>query len=238
MKRVVFILIVLSCTLCISPPNYAAIVDLTTVGATGTINDAIFQQLNPDTSAGTGVFDSFVRIQAAGIEQGYNTDGTVEFETKAGAWTHSLMLSAVPTLQLGSTVYREFCLDINQNGQSILSLDELEIYLADTGDLTGYPTDFGPVIYDLDAGEDNWVEMNYDLNAGSGKGDIAFLCPDSIFGEDDSKYVYFYSKMGVNMSSDDGFEEWGVGVGGPITTPEPATIVLLGLGALALRRKR
>jgi len=139
------------------------------VGATGTINDAIFQQLNQDTSAGTGVFNSFVRIQATGIEQGYNTDGTVEFETKAGTWTHSLMLSAVPTLQLGSTVYREFCLDINQNGQS---------YLA-----------------------------------------------------------YLYSKMGVNMSSDDGFEEWGVGVGGPII-PEPATIVLFGFGGLALIRKR
>ena len=147
------------------------------------------------------------------------------------------MLSAVPTLQLGNTVYHEFWLDINQNRQNILSLDELEIYLADSGNLTGYQTSFGTVIYDLDGAGDNWVKMDYSLNAGSGKCDIVVLIPDSIFGEDESKYVYLYSQFGVNMSSNAGFEEWGVGAGGTVI-PEPATLLLLGLGAVWLRSRQ
>jgi hypothetical protein len=41
---------------------------------------------------------------------------------------------------------------------------------------------------------------------------------------------------GYTMDGSDGFEEWAVGLGGPII-PEPATIALLLLGGLLLRRK-
>ena len=57
--------------------------DLTTVGAWGTINGANFQQFS-DGAAGSGNIDAFVRIQRTGVEQGYNTDyrgtGFPEFE--------------------------------------------------------------------------------------------------------------------------------------------------------------
>ena len=48
-------------------------VDLTYDGASGTINGGIFQtpQVQP---AGTGTFNTFVRIQHTGTEQGYNSD--------------------------------------------------------------------------------------------------------------------------------------------------------------------
>jgi hypothetical protein len=222
-----------------SPSSIAAEYDLTTPNSFATINDAIFQQINPDTAAGSGVFDSFLRIQGpkASEQSGYNTDGTVEFDTKSGVNTHSLLLGAVPIVTIGGIDYREFCLDINQDGLNFLSLDELKIHIETVGDLTGYPVNFGPVIYDIDAGGDNGVKLNYQLNAGSGKGDMDLLVPSSLFGTDNSKYVYLYSKLGVNYPGDDGFEEWGVGYGGPII-PEPATMALLGLGGLILLRKR
>jgi hypothetical protein len=232
----VLVLVVLAGVLVGSELCQATMIDLTTAGASGTVNGAIFRQINPDTAAGSGVFDSFVRIQNKGIEHGYNTDGIVEYDTKVGSWTRSLLLSSVPIVIIDSISYREFCLDINQNGNVLLSLDELKIHLAGACNLTGYPTGFGPVVYDLDGGEDSWVKMDYTLNAGSGKGDIVVLVPTSVF-SGSGQYVYLYSKLGVNLIADDGFEEWGVGNTGPIT-PEPSTIALLGIGALVLLRKR
>jgi hypothetical protein len=216
--------------------SIAAMVDLTTVGSQGVIDGAIFNQINPTNSSGSGVFDSFLRISNSGTERGYNTDGTIEFDTLS-SFTHSLLLSAVPVVTINGTVYREFCLDINQNGQQILSLDELKIHVESTGNMSGYPGSFSTPIYDLGSG--NWVKMDYSLNAGSGKADIDVLVPSALFGTDNNKYVYLYSVMGVNGSADDGFEEWGVGADSvAIIIPEPVTFVLLGLGGLMLRKRK
>jgi hypothetical protein len=35
----------------------------------------------------------FVRLQATPTEAGYNTDGTTEFGTKVGNWTHALTIT-------------------------------------------------------------------------------------------------------------------------------------------------
>jgi hypothetical protein len=215
---------------------HAAVIDLTTDGSSGSANGALFYQFD-SIPTGSGVIDSFLRIQGFGVQHGYNTDGTVEYDTMA-SFTHSIQISDLPTIDIGGTTYREFMLDINQNGQNILSLDELRIALWDTGNLSGYSSIFASPIYDLDAGGDNWIEMDYSLNAGSGHGDIIALIPDSIFTGLESQYVYLYSKFGVNSVADDGFEEWAYGLQGPLM-PEPTTIALLGLGTLfALRRKR
>src|SRR4051794_34556274 len=92
---------------------HATAVDLTTAGSQGTINGAIFSQQSLQ-SAGTGVIDPFVRLQVKGIEQGYNTDGALEFDTKAGLWTHSITLGAIPIVTINNVKYREFLLDINE----------------------------------------------------------------------------------------------------------------------------
>ena len=42
------------------------VLDLTAVGSSGVINDAVFMQINPTQSAGTGVFNTFLRIQKNG----------------------------------------------------------------------------------------------------------------------------------------------------------------------------
>ena len=210
-------------------PALAASYDLSAAGSSATINGAIFLQWDPDSSAGTGNFNSFLRIQKNGTERGYNTDGTLEFDTKTGTWTHALLLSAVPTVDIGGTLYREFQLDIDQTGADpLLSLDELQLFTASSNTLTGYsagpPPSIGggtTLVYNLDADEvgnyvDNTVTLNYSL-AGSGRADYIVLIPDSLFGS--GLYVYLYAQFGVNYASNDGFEEWGASTTGAVFQP-------------------
>jgi hypothetical protein len=197
--------------------------DLTTRGSAGMINDAIFRQYDARPT-GTGVINSFVRLQAAGakatVEQGYNTDARpLQFdENKSPQFTRSLHLGDVPLVNIGGVPYREFLLDINQkSSQPLLSLDELRLYVSDSASLTGYNAaaktlgGLAPV-YDLDAGGDNWVKLDYRLNSGSGAGDMLFYVPDRLFGASGSAAnVYLYSKFGVNLAGNAGFEEWAAG---------------------------
>jgi hypothetical protein len=215
---------------------HAAMIDLTYEGASGTANGGQFYQFN-EIPTGTGVINSFLRISGFGVQHGYNTDGTVEFDTMA-SHTHSIQMSDLPIANIGGTDYRELFLDINQDGQRILSLDELRIALWDTGNLSGYSSIFASPIWDLDAGGDNWIKLDDWVNPGSGHGDMLALIPDSLFTGLESQYVYVYAKFGVNSVADNGFEEWGYSTVGPLI-PEPTTVALLGFGALfLLRRKR
>ena len=188
-----------------------------------------FERFDPDPATGTGLFKPFLRIQGEGVEKGYNTDGAVEFETKSGLWTHSIKLRDIYVSE-GSL---EFLLDINQyqGGEGeFLSLDVMEIYLSASPNLNSYSSGLGTLIYDLG---DNWVKMNNTLfRPGSGTGDVRVLIPQNP-AWDENLYLYLYTEFGQNggFSANSGFEEWG-------TVPEPATICLLGLGGLALLRKK
>jgi len=221
------------------PSAEAVVLDLTTVGSWGTINGGVFQQYT-DSGAGSGNIDSFVRIQGTETQQGYNTDyrgtGFPEFDENTSlTFTHSVLLSTVPIVSNDGTDYREFMLDINQNGEPILSVDKLEIALHATGDLFGYSTIFSSPIYDLDTGQDNWIILDYSINSGSGQGDMLAYIPDSLFVGSEDQYVYLFSRFGENTTADDGYEEWAHGVGGPII-PEPATLLLLGFGGFMVAR--
>src|SRR4051794_17826244 len=122
-------------------PSGTPAVDLTTRGALGFANDAIFRQYDAQPT-GTGVINSFVRLQAQGaktvVEQGINTDGPLQFdENKSRQFTHSLRLGGVPEVNVGGVKYREFLLDINQKAnQPFLSLDELRLFTAGSGNLS------------------------------------------------------------------------------------------------------
>jgi hypothetical protein len=195
-------------------------VDLTARGASGAVNGAILRQADPQPT-GSGAIDAFLRVQGAAahgvVQQGYNTDARpLEFdENRSPTFTRALPLSEVPVVNLGGTAYREFLLDINQkSSQPLLSLDEVRLYVGGTGALRGYDPATGRLagldpVYDLDAGGDRWVKLDYRLNSGSGSGDMLLYVPAAAFAG--GAYVYLYSKFGGHHASNAGFQEWAVG---------------------------
>jgi hypothetical protein len=139
-------------------------------------------------------------------------------------------------------IYREIHLDVNQSSggdSEFLSLDKLEIYISDyevSADLRRY-TSLDPMskqdpyypggytalfpdeltryklAWDLDAGSDNWLYMDYSLEAGSGKSDLVFYFPESVFeavGYHDNSYFILYCLFGEHAENNDGFEEFKV----------------------------
>ena len=231
------------------------VVDLTTVGSSGQINGAWYIQTSPQPT-GTGNFQPFVRIQnapGATWESGFNTDyRPVELDTKDGnQWTHSIKVSNIPVVTYAGQLYRQFLLDINEEGNpdgKMITLDNVQIFLGATGDLHNYPFNVAPnlatMIYNMDGAPDGplRVELNYKLNNGSGSGDMFLLVPVANFGHVDS-YVYLYSHFGVPNVSDAGFEEWSVRPGSPVIVPLPpaawAGLSLMGLlGAGKMLRRR
>jgi len=197
--------------------------DLTTPGAMAPVNGAIFEQASPQPT-GTGVIHSFVRLQAQGngtVEQGYNSDARpAQFDEKVNPnFLRSIHLSELPVANIGGVNYRVMLLDINQDSaHSQLSLDQLRIYVdATSPNLSGYDPNTNQLalhvaVYDLNpsAGDSNWIKLDARLSHGSGSGDMLALIPESslaVPGVADP-YVYVYSKFGVNISANGGFEEW------------------------------
>ena len=215
----------------------ASAIDLINAGDSGFVNSAFFQQV-PDQTTGTGVIEPFLRVQANGTEQGFNTSVNQVLDNKDGIWTHSLLVSAVPVVNLGGTNYFQILLDINQTGANpLLSLDQLKVYRQATGDISTI-AGLTNQIYSLDGAGDTFIRLNYDLNPGSGAGDMFAYIPVAGAGD----YFYLYSQFGSTNASNDGFEEWAtVGVSQPVPEPETYALMMAGLGAMgfvARRRKK
>jgi len=239
-----------------STGSAAVIVDLTTTGSSGFANGALFQQINPQ-STGTGVIDSFLRINGnQGTEDGYNNNVnafTLDDVAKGGqTFNHDIQLSHVPVVNVGGINYYQFLLDINQTrASSLLSMDKLEIWLrpsaltsfaGGSGVYTDLSTSGAVRKFDLDGAGDALVKMDYALNPGSGAGDTFANIPVSALGTDGSQFVYLYSQFGTTYAANDGFEEWGTvqGPGVPNVPEGGSTALLLGsaLSAIGLIRRR
>ena len=240
----------------------STIIDLT-AGGSGGSNGALYVWTDIQ-GTGSGVIDAFLRIQNRGTEQGYNHSlgHNVPWDTKPGTHTHDIQVEDLVIKNVSGIDYYEFLLDINEsNGHDneLLSLDNIQIFTRN-GPISSPDESFshlGNQRFNNDNGAngDTTVLLNYNLNPGSGAGDMFLYVPVSLFaGALDSDYVYFYSLFGNMNESDAGFEEWamlqnvnepggGPGGGGggnqPPAVPEPGTMLLMGSGlALVARRLR
>jgi PEP-CTERM motif-containing protein len=112
--------------------------------ADGTVFTADPNPSNPST--GTGVFQPFLRTQTAtpsGLEHGFNTDAPtniINFDTKPGIWTHSVLFGALATVTKNGHTYYELQLDANQIGsqhspQNRITITDLQIYIGSNPDL-------------------------------------------------------------------------------------------------------
>ena len=223
----------------------AAIVDLST-NTTGTINGATFERFAVHP-AGTGVFQPFVRIQANGTEQGYNTSGRPPaFDEKTdGNFTIDMLLSNVPIRNFGGPDFYEFLLDSNEpigGDNDLISLDQLKIFTTTPGQTTTNVDSLGVLRYNMDGAPagDSWVIINDALNRGSGESDMRLLVPVSNFaGHGPNDFVVLYSQFGTHNPSGDGFEEWGVQTTVNIVPlPAAAAMGMTGLLGIAARRSR
>src|SRR5512145_327412 len=104
---VVGVVVMAVCLSLLPVPGQATTLDLTTAGSSGFIDAAFFQQIDP-RATGSGVIDPFVRISAnTDLEEGYNTSGRpLQYdENSSPTFTHDLLLSAVPIVNIGGTDY-------------------------------------------------------------------------------------------------------------------------------------
>ena len=220
----------------------ATTIDLTTAGATngpgGTAaaigGNFIVQQITPQ-STGTGVIDSFLRVQSNTTEQGYNTSTGTPYDDKAGNFTRALQLGEVPTVTLGGVVYRQFLLDINQTGPNpLINLNQIEILQASSDlpcpspattcgtTVSGtYPTLTAPagttVAFQMSAptsGTQSTILLDFSLNSGSGSGDMFLYVRNSAFAnQSPTSNVILFTQFGNppgGNATNDGFEEWAV----------------------------
>jgi len=236
---------------------------LTTLNSSQTVGPVTFATTDQQPT-GTGVIQSFVRIgDPKDLVQGYNTDGGTPLNDKGGPWTHSVRLDSL-AVQSGGTF--RFLLDINQTGSNTnYNLNEMQLWVSTNPNLTNYSsvfdsthtdgtanTGFGASatkVYDLDAGGDVSLVLNYSLNSGSGSGDMYAVVPTSLFSayNPTQYYVYLFSAFGQPNNNNDGFEEWAALTGDnnpiPFGAPEPSALALAFSGLVAsgfagLRRYR
>ena len=163
-------------------------------------------------ATGTGLIQSFLRLQANGSEQGFNTDyRPVPLDDKAGNFTHSITLGDIPTVEIDGVTYREFRLDLNEKDSKSndnISLTSLKLFSADAGNLSTLSS--AQLLYNLDSAGDVTLPLT-EWSTGSGHGDYVVVVPDAAFVDAqghtlaDSSFIYLYSAF---SGSDGGFEEW------------------------------
>ena len=191
-------------------------------------------------STGTGVIDSFLRVQNDGTESGHNTGGNPVGDEKGGGFTTNLQMNEIPISVIGGVTYFEFLLDINQTSDSLIALNNVQICTSSTADLVSPDVIAGPdkgantcpggtpkyTMGTWNNGTDYILMDATFVGSGSGAGDLFMYVPTSAFaGVAATDYLYLFTQFGIANgpvngrtvapgdvlgSTNDGFEEWAV----------------------------
>ena len=167
-------------------------------------NSAVFMDYKVPASTGTGLINSFLRLQDSntepGFEAGYNSDGRpVQFnEDNSNQNNFSLIYAEVPKQTIDGVTYLVLNLDLNESNANSaeadpITLHNIKIFTASSPTLTNmdpatrlFPT--ATLRYELDidtnhdgdagdAGETDNAILLTDWNKGSGTGDYQVLIP-------------------------------------------------------------
>jgi len=211
--RVSFItaLLIAAASLFGAPGARATVVDLIN-GDSGVLNGGAIADWTDFKATGSGDVQSFLRVQADGTEQGYNTSGSpLPFDDKAGAFTHDITFADLLTTEvtLGGQNYFKLLLDVAQLSNSpLISLDDLRIYTSATGSLTTTNLSLlGTLRYSF-TGNDK-ILLDASRNSGNGSGDMFLYIPVSAFaGTLSTDFVYLYCLFGTTYGTNGGPEEW------------------------------
>jgi hypothetical protein len=212
-----------------------------TAGGSQTINGGIFQTTTIQTT-GTGVIEPFLRLQNKDNEAGLNSDegnGEVFADTKVGAWTHDVQLKDLATTTIMGELYLGFLLDINQTSANpTILFNRFDLYVNPASITDGEQdtvSDLDQFIWGMG---NNTLLLNYDLNPGSGAGDLLIFAPVSYFmglGLTADDFLYVHTEF---CGSNDGFEEFATfGTPSPTLFNVPdggATVAFLGLALVGM----
>jgi hypothetical protein len=199
-----------------------ALYDVSDFNDSVTVEGAIITNDPTAIATGTGVYDAFLSMQASPEEEAFNTDDGTVLDGNHDNFTHSVLLSTIPTVTIDGVVYLEFRSDLNESDkddEDLILLQQLKIFQAGSptlneSDWTG--EDFGDAATLKYSLGDNQVLLSDEWNAGSGKGDYIFRIPASNFDfTSPDQYIVVYMKMGTTDGDDPAstnatFEEFGV----------------------------